>query len=105
MAQEVSYSEAREHLADIWDRALADREPIRLTRRGSGAVVLLAADEYEGLMEAAHLLRSPVNAARVLSALQRAEAGDGKPKTIGELRTDFERAEEASSARSFRERG
>jgi antitoxin YefM len=94
MAQDVSYSEARQHLAELWDRALADREPIRLTRRGSGAVVLLAADEYEGLLETAHLLRSPANAARLLSALQRAEAGDGEPKAIDELRTDFERAEE-----------
>jgi antitoxin YefM len=95
MAREVSYSEAREHLADLWDRALADREPIRLTRRGSEAVVLLAADEYEGLLETAHLLRSPANAVRLLSALQRAEAGDGEPKTLNELRTDFGRAEEA----------
>jgi antitoxin YefM len=94
MAQDVSYSEARQHLAELWDRALADREPIRLTRRGSGAVVLLAADEYEGLLETAHFLRSPANAARLLSALQRAEAGDGEPKAIDELRTDFERAEE-----------
>lgn len=78
MAEEVSYSEARQHLAELWDRAVAEREVIRLTRRGSEAVVLLAADEYEGLLETAHLLRSPANAARLLAALRRAEAGEGR---------------------------
>lgn len=91
---EVSYTEAREHLAQLWDRVLADREVVRLTRRGRGAVVLLAADEYEGLVETAHLLRSPTNAARLLAALERAKAGIGEPQPLHELRADLEHAEE-----------
>ena len=95
MAQDVSYSEAREHLADLWDRALTDREAIRLTRRGRKPVVLLAADAYDGLLETAHLLWSPANATRLLSALCRAEARDSEPTTLEALRADFEGAEEA----------
>ena len=53
----MSYSDAREHLAELWDRALNDREAIRLVRRARGTVVLLAADEYDTLEETAHLLR------------------------------------------------
>ena len=41
-------------------------------RRQGGDVALVAADELEGLLETAHLLRSPQNAARLLSALERA---------------------------------
>ena len=92
---EVSYAEARERLAELWDRALADREPIRLTRRGAAPVVLVAADEYEGLVETAHLLRSPANAARLLAALERARTGEGTPRPLAELRADFVRADEA----------
>ena len=92
---DVSYSEARERLAELWDRAVADREPIRLTRRGAPPVVLVAADEYEGLVETAHLLRSPANAARLLAALERARAGVGTPRPLPELRADFDRADEA----------
>ena len=92
---EVSYTEARERLAELWDRALADREPIRLTRRGADPVVLIAADEYEGLLETAHLLRSPANAARLLAALERARSGDGAPQSLADLRADFDRAEES----------
>ena len=35
MAVTASYTEAREKLAALWDRAVADREIIRLHRRGS----------------------------------------------------------------------
>ena len=92
---EVSYAEARERFAELWDRALADREPIRLTRRGATPVVLVAADEYEGLVETAHLLRSPANAARLLATLERARTGEGTPRPLAELRADFDRADEA----------
>ena len=90
----VSYTEARERLAELWDRVVADREPIRLTRRGKAPVVLVAADEYEALMETAHLLRSPANAERLLAALAQARAGEGIPRPLDELRADFDRAEE-----------
>ncbi len=92
---EVSYTEARERLAELWDRALANREAIRLTRRGTDPVVLIAADEYEGLLETAHLLRSPANAARLLTALERARAGVGTPRSLAEWRADLERDDEA----------
>jgi antitoxin YefM len=91
---EVSYTEARPRLAELWDRALADREPIRLTRPGAAPVVLVAADEYDGLLETAHLLRSPANAARLLAALERARVGMGRPQPLAELRAEFDRAEE-----------
>jgi antitoxin YefM len=83
---EVSYSEARERLAELWERAVADRVPIRMTRRGSSPVVLIAAEEYEGLVETVHLLRSPANAAHLIAALER--AGEGTPKTHDNRRAD-----------------
>ena len=90
----VCYTEARDHLADLWDRAVENRETIRLTRRGVAPVVLLAADEYDGLLETAHLLRSPANAARLLSALERARASEDTPRPLDELRAELDRAEE-----------
>lgn len=91
---EVGYTEARDRLAELWDRALADREPIRLTRRDSAPVILIAADEYEGLVETAHLLRSPANTARLRAALEQARAGVGTPRTVAELRAEFDRGDE-----------
>ncbi len=39
-----------------------------------GDVAMIAADELEGLVETAHLLRSPKNAERFLTALARARS-------------------------------
>ena len=74
----ISYSEARERLASVWDQAVSTREPVVIDRRGHESVVLVPAAEWEGLMETAHLLRSPANARRLLAALHRLESGEGK---------------------------
>jgi len=62
----------------LMDRVVEDREVVMVRRRHGGDVALVAADELEGLLETAHLLRSPRNAARLLSALERAR-GDSLP--------------------------
>jgi antitoxin YefM len=87
----VSYSEARDRLASLWDEVVRERDALRITRRGAEAVVLVPADEYDGLVETAHLLRSPANAARLLTALERARSGEGEPKMLDELRAELER--------------
>ena len=82
----ITYTEARENLASVWDRTVATREPIVISRRGSESVALLPLDELDGLIETAHLLRSPANAKRLLSALLRLETGEGKTLTPEQLR-------------------
>jgi hypothetical protein len=47
---------------------------------------MVAADELAGLLEAAHLLRSPKNAARLLSALRRALDRSGGAQSVATLR-------------------
>jgi antitoxin YefM len=86
---QTSYTEARAHLAALLDRAVNDRETIIITRRGSADVALIAADELESLRETVHLLRSPRNADRLLTALERAERGEGVRMTPEELRADL----------------
>lgn len=83
----ISYTEAREQLATVWDRSVATREPVVISRRGTESVVLLPLDEWEGLQETAHLMRSPANARRLLAALYRCEAGEGESMTPDELRS------------------
>jgi antitoxin YefM len=81
----VTYTEARENLATIWDKTVASREPVVISRRGAESVVILPLEEWEGLNETAHLLRSPANARRLLTALLRAEKGKGQALTPSEL--------------------
>jgi antitoxin YefM len=57
-------------------------------RRGAKDVALIPADELSGLLETAHLLRSPRNAERLLRTLRQIERKEGKPQTIDELRKE-----------------
>ncbi|MDI6750512.1 MAG: type II toxin-antitoxin system prevent-host-death family antitoxin [Rhodocyclaceae bacterium] len=88
MTIETTYSQAREQLKTLMDRAVDDREIIVVKRRSGDAVAMIAADELEGLMETAHLLRSSKNAERLLTALNRARTRDLKPTTAAKLRKD-----------------
>jgi len=81
----TTYSQAREQLKTLMDRAVNDREVIMVRRRSGDAVAIIAADELEGLMETAHLLRSPKNAERLLTALARARQGGGEPMSVNAL--------------------
>lgn len=80
MTIETTYSQAREQLKSLMDRAVDDREVILVHRRSGGSVAMIAADELESLIETAHLLRAPKNAERLLNALARAR-GSSLPET------------------------
>jgi len=80
--QTVSYKEASDDLAALIETANRDREPITITRNGSGAVVLLASDEYAAMQETLHLLSTPANAERIRDGLADYAAGKLRP---GEL--------------------
>lgn len=81
----ISYTEARDRLAGIWDEAVANREPVKIDRRGHESMVLVPVGEWDGLVETAHLLRSPANARRLLASLNRLEQGEGVKMTMEEL--------------------
>ena len=85
MTIETTYSQAREQLKSLMDRAVNDREVIVVRRRTGGDVAMIAADELAGLVETAHLLRSEKNAERLLSALSRARGKSTAPMTMADL--------------------
>ena len=85
MTIETTYSQAREQLKALMDRAVDDREVILVRRRSGDAVAMIAADELQSLMETAHLLRSPKNAERLLTALARARTGEIAPTPVDTL--------------------
>lgn len=85
MTIETTYSQAREQLKSLMDRAVDDREVILVRRRAGGDVALIAADELESLVETAHLLRSAKNAERLLTALARARSESLPVTSISDL--------------------
>jgi antitoxin YefM len=85
---ETTYSKLRENLASLLDKVVDDQEIVIVRRKGSRDVALVPASELAGLMETAHLLRSPRNARRLLAAMRRAKAGTGRRITLEQLRRE-----------------
>ena len=86
---ETTYTHLRQSLASVLDRVANDREVVIVRRRGDRTVALVPADELAGLMETAHLLRSPKNAQRLLQALRRATGRKGKPEPLEKFRREM----------------
>ena len=88
MATETTYTSLRANLASVLDHVADQQETVIVRRKGSRDVALIPATELAGLTETAHLLRSPRNARRLLTALQRAELGTVKSGSVTRLRRE-----------------
>jgi antitoxin YefM len=86
---DTTYTHLRENLASILDEVVEQQEVVIVRRKGARDVALIPATELAGLIETAHLLRSPRNARRLLSALRRAETGKSHPTNVRDLRREI----------------
>ena len=59
-----------------------------IERRNGENVALISEAELNSLLETAHLLRSPRNARRLVTALERALSGEQAPTALDELRRE-----------------
>ncbi|MBA2747730.1 MAG: type II toxin-antitoxin system prevent-host-death family antitoxin [Tatlockia sp.] len=73
---QTTYTKARENLASLLDKVVDDCEIVIIERRNKPNVALIAEDELASLKETAYLLRSPQNAAHLLSALEWSKSRD-----------------------------
>ena len=89
----TTYSAARERLASLIEDVIATREVALITRRGYEPVAIIPAEELAGLLETAHLFRSPKNVQRLLEALLRSyQGGDGGTEiSLDEIRLFVDR--------------
>ena len=78
----ITYSSARANLASTMDRVCNDHETLIITRNGEQSVVMLSLEDFQALEETAYLLRSPVNAKRLLAAAAQLTAGKGTEREL-----------------------
>ena len=71
----ITYTAARENLANTINRVCEDSAPVLITRNRDQAVVMMSLADYESLQETAYLLRSPANAKRLLASLDAIKRG------------------------------
>jgi len=85
---QTTYTNARGNFAGLCDQVTKNREIVIIRRRNGSNVAMIAADELQSLVESAHLMRSPKNAERLLSALERAIKGKGEESSVKSLRSE-----------------
>lgn len=79
----VTLSELRQHMARYLDGAIADREPLVVTRpAGRGNVVIMSEDEFAAWQETVHLLSSPANVKRLTASVKQARAGMARERSL-----------------------
>lgn len=85
---QTTYTNARANFAGLCDEVTENREIVLIRRRKGNNVAMIAADELQSLVETTHLLRSPKNAERLLSALERALKGSETTSSVELLRCE-----------------
>ena len=80
----ITYTTVRANLASTMDRVCSDHEALIITRNGEQSVVMLSLEDYKALEETAYLLRTPVNAKRLLTAATQLNAGKGVERKLAE---------------------
>ncbi|MDR2892482.1 MAG: type II toxin-antitoxin system prevent-host-death family antitoxin [Deltaproteobacteria bacterium] len=73
--QAITYTQARQSLAQTMSEVCDGHEPIIITRQKAPAVVMLSLEDYNSIRETAYLLSNPANAERLLQSVANAEAG------------------------------
>ena len=78
----ISYTNARSNLAKTMEKVCEDHDPVIITRRNEGSVVMMSLEDYQALEETAYLLRSPENTRRLLESIAQLESGGGTEREL-----------------------
>lgn len=77
----VNFSEARNQLKSVLDQVVNDADYTIISRRDSADAVVMSLDQFNGLMETVHLLKSPANAIHLEKSI--GQYRSGKTSTHG----------------------
>jgi len=85
IADTISYTHARNHLAAILDRVAESESAYVIKRQNKPGAVLLSEENFSSLLETLHLLRSRPNAQRLFDALERSYNAETPSQTLAAL--------------------
>ena len=74
----INFSEARNQLKSVLDQVVNDSDYTVITRRDADDAVVMSLDQFNGLMETVHLLKSPANAVHLSKSIQQYRAGNAE---------------------------
>ena len=71
----INFSDARNKLKSVLDQVVNDADYTIITRRDADDAVVMSLDQFNGLMETVHLLKSPANAAHLAKSIEQYRSG------------------------------
>ena len=71
----INFSEARNKLKTVLDQVVDDADYTIISRRDADDAVVMSLDQFNGLMETVHLLKSPANAAHLAKSIKQYQKG------------------------------
>ena len=80
----ITYSHARENLANTISEVCRNHDPVIITKKGTDAVVMISLEDFESMQETTYLLRSPKNAKRLIESIEQLNSGNGKVRELAE---------------------
>lgn len=78
----ITYTKARENLAQTIDSVCENHAPVIITKKNDRSVVMLSLEDYQALEETSYLLRNPKNARRLLDSVNELDAGGGTERAL-----------------------
>ncbi len=72
----VNFSDARNRLKSVLDQVVEDADYTIISRRDADDAVVMSLDQFNGLMETVHLLKSPANAAHLARSIEQYRSGN-----------------------------
>ena len=87
----TTYTQARQNLKRVFDEVCESHEPTIITRKDGHHVVVMSLEDYRGWEETNYLLKSPENAKRLLTAIEKDRRGehDRRFETMQALRVEL----------------
>ena len=88
-SQIISPTEARKDLFNLLNTIVENHQVYVINRRNAENVALISESDLVSLVETVYLFRSPVNARRLLDAIEESKAGKIKAQSLSELQQEL----------------
>lgn len=80
----VNFSEARNQLKNVLDEVVDNADYTIISRRDAEDAVVMSLEQFNGLMETVHLLKSPANAAHLEKSIKQFHAGKTRERKLAD---------------------
>lgn len=78
----VNFSDARSRLKSVLDQVVSDADYTIIARRDADDAVVMSLDQFNGLMETVHLLKSPANAMHLNKSIKQYRTGKVQSRNL-----------------------